>query len=66
VAFSIRYPSAVLERLFHLSASRTSIRTELVAGATTFLTMAYIQHYRRNRLWSYCLCDPQAGHGPGA
>ena len=30
------------ERLFHLSASRTDIRTELLAGVTTFLTMAYI------------------------
>ena len=30
------------ERLFHLSASRTDLRTELLAGVTTFLTMAYI------------------------
>jgi adenine/guanine/hypoxanthine permease len=32
----------MLERLFHLSANRTSVRTEVVAGVTTFLTMAYI------------------------
>ena len=32
----------MLERLFHLSASGTTVRTELLAGATTFLTMAYI------------------------
>jgi adenine/guanine/hypoxanthine permease len=32
----------VLERVFHLTANRTSVRTEIVAGATTFLTMAYI------------------------
>jgi AGZA family xanthine/uracil permease-like MFS transporter len=32
----------MLERLFHLSASGTTIRTEALAGATTFLTMAYI------------------------
>jgi adenine/guanine/hypoxanthine permease len=32
----------VLERLFHLSASHTTVRTEVIAGATTFLTMAYI------------------------
>jgi AGZA family xanthine/uracil permease-like MFS transporter len=32
----------VLERLFHLSEHRTTIRTEIVAGITTFLTMAYI------------------------
>lgn len=30
------------ERLFHLSANRTNVRTELLAGVTTFLTMAYI------------------------
>ena len=32
----------MLERLFHLSASRTTVRTEVLAGATTFLAMAYI------------------------
>jgi AGZA family xanthine/uracil permease-like MFS transporter len=32
----------MLERLFHLSAAGTSIRTEVTAGLTTFLTMAYI------------------------
>jgi AGZA family xanthine/uracil permease-like MFS transporter len=32
----------VLERLFHLRANGTTVRTELLAGATTFLTMAYI------------------------
>jgi AGZA family xanthine/uracil permease-like MFS transporter len=32
----------VLERLFHLTAARTTLRTEIIAGATTFLTMAYI------------------------
>jgi xanthine/uracil/vitamin C permease (AzgA family) len=30
----------VLERWFDLSAHRTAVRTELLAGATTFLTMA--------------------------
>ena len=30
------------ERLFHLSAAGTSVRTEVLAGTTTFLTMAYI------------------------
>jgi adenine/guanine/hypoxanthine permease len=34
--------SAMLERLFHLSAAGTSVRTEVLAGLTTFLTMAYI------------------------
>ncbi len=32
----------MLERLFHLSAAGTSVRTEVLAGTTTFLTMAYI------------------------
>ena len=32
----------MLDRLFHLSSSGTTIRTEIVAGATTFLAMAYI------------------------
>jgi adenine/guanine/hypoxanthine permease len=30
------------ERLFHLQERRTSVRTEILGGATTFLTMAYI------------------------
>ena len=34
--------AAMLERLFHLSARRTSWEREAVAGLTTFLTMAYI------------------------
>ncbi len=32
----------MLERLFRLSEHRTNVRTELLAGLTTFLTMAYI------------------------
>jgi len=32
----------VLERLFHLSENATTVRTEALAGVTTFLTMAYI------------------------
>ncbi len=32
----------MLERVFGLEANGTSVRTELTAGATTFLTMAYI------------------------
>jgi len=32
----------VLERFFDLSANGTTVRTEVVAGVTTFLTMAYI------------------------
>jgi AGZA family xanthine/uracil permease-like MFS transporter len=32
----------MLERLFRLDENRTSVRIEVVAGATTYLTMAYI------------------------
>src|SRR2546428_6330405 len=32
----------MLERLFRLSANQPTARTELLAGVTTFLTMAYI------------------------
>lgn len=32
----------MLERLFHLSERRTNVRTEIMAGLTTFMTMAYI------------------------
>lgn len=32
----------MLERLFKLSENRTNVRTEIIAGITTFLTMAYI------------------------
>lgn len=33
---------AFLDRFFHLSEHGTTVRTEMVAGLTTFLTMAYI------------------------
>ena len=32
----------VLERIFHLREQNTSVKTEVVAGLTTFVTMAYI------------------------
>lgn len=32
----------MLEKLFHLSERNSDVRTELIAGATTFMTMAYI------------------------
>lgn len=34
--------SGILERIFHLSANGSSAKTELLAGITTFMTMAYI------------------------
>ena len=32
----------MLERLFRLGELKSNVRTEVVAGCTTFLTMAYI------------------------
>src|SRR6187401_3664284 len=37
-----RYNAPVIERLFRLRENQTTIRTEAVAGLTTFLAMAYI------------------------
>ena len=31
-----------LEKLFHLKENRTDVKTEVMAGITTFMTMAYI------------------------
>lgn len=31
-----------LDRIFHLDENKTNIRTELIAGITTFMTMSYI------------------------
>ena len=31
-----------LDRLFHLTEHGTDIKTEIIAGITTFMTMAYI------------------------
>lgn len=36
------YSENMLERMFKLSENKTSFRTELLAGVTTFLTMCYI------------------------
>ncbi|MDH0098527.1 NCS2 family permease, partial [Pseudomonas sp. GD04158] len=40
----------MLERLFQLKAHNTSVRTEVLAGITTFLTMAYILFVNPNML----------------
>ena len=37
-----RTMSHVLDSLFHLSDNGTTVRTEMLAGATTFLALAYI------------------------
>ena len=32
----------MLERVFHLEENQTTVRRELLAGLTTFMTMAYV------------------------
>ncbi len=34
--------SGVLDRVFHLKENHTDVKTEIIAGVTTFMTMAYI------------------------
>ena len=34
--------NGLLERTFHLSKNHTNVKTEVLAGITTFMTMAYI------------------------
>ncbi len=43
-------PQGFLERFFHLSEKKTSVRTELVAGMTTFISVAYILFVNPNIL----------------
>jgi adenine/guanine/hypoxanthine permease len=35
-------PAGLLERLFHLQENQTTVRQELLAGLTTFMTMGYV------------------------
>lgn len=42
--------ATMLERLFQLNAHNTTVRTEVLAGITTFLTMAYILFVNPNML----------------
>ena len=34
--------SSFLDRVFHLAENGTTVKTEILAGITTFMTMAYI------------------------
>ena len=42
----------MLEKLFKLTANKTSVKTEVIAGVTTFMTMAYILFLNPNILSS--------------
>ena len=50
----------MLERIFKLSDNKTTVRTEIVAGLTTFMTMAYIIALNPNLLTNF-----KAGLGNG-
>ena len=43
----------MLEKLFHLSDNKTNVKTELIAGLTTFMTMAYIIALNPNLLTGF-------------
>lgn len=43
-------PTGIIERLFHLTELGTNVRTEIIAGITTFVTMAYILFVNPNIL----------------
>ena len=47
---------AIVEKIFKLKANGTSVKTEIVAGLTTFFTMAYIIFSK------YCSCLPYSFH----
>ena len=43
----------MLDKIFKLSDNKTSVKTELVAGITTFMTMAYIIALNPNLLTNF-------------
>src|SRR5260370_16221615 len=47
---SSKAPGGILERTFHLTESKTDVRTEFLAGITTFVTLAYILFVNPNIL----------------
>ena len=52
----------MLEKVFKLSENNTSVKTEVVAGLTTFMTMAYIIALNPNLLtaWHFWRTSPSA------
>ena len=47
-----------MEKLFHLKENNTTARTEIVAGLTTFMTMAYIIALNPNLLTNFAVGTP--------
>ena len=52
--------AGALERAFHLKANSTTVRTEVLAGATTFLTLSYIL-FVQPAVLSMTVDEPQPG-----
>ena len=48
----------MFEKLFHLSENKTTVKTELIAGLTTFMTMAYIIALNPNLLTNFAVGTP--------
>ena len=48
----------IMEKLFKLKANGTTVRTELLAGLTTFMTMAYIIALNPNLLTNFAVGTP--------
>jgi AGZA family xanthine/uracil permease-like MFS transporter len=42
VSLNFRGDLGLIERIFHLSENKTTVRREMLAGITTFMTMAYV------------------------
>ena len=42
-----------MEKLFKLSQNKTTVKTEIIAGLTTFMTMAYIIALNPNLLTNF-------------
>ena len=57
IAYRVHPRGVAIERLFHLRANGTTVRTEMVAGTTTFLTMAYILFVQPALLVLVPVCD---------
>ncbi|MBQ7625918.1 MAG: NCS2 family permease, partial [Rhodocyclaceae bacterium] len=47
-----------MEQFFHLEENKTTVRTEIVAGLTTFMTMAYIIALNPNLLTGFAVGTP--------
>ena len=48
----------MLEKIFHLKENKTNVRTEIIAGLTTFMTMAYIIALNPNLLTNFDVGSP--------